>query len=818
MTNMTHAKNIERRFLLLTFFILLICPLTGHAQSFTWDNVKFQGMGFVTGINAHPADPGYVVARTDVGGNYRWDPENNRWIPLMDAFNAPGVSGDAMSESDPGLLYSVTTGPLLLKSSDRGDTWEKLEGFPDIHVNPNSAYFRWGGKRLVVDPNNNGKVLFYASEQDGLWRSPDQGETWQKIDTGEVPPGSGGGNIFTAIDKRSGNGTLNSQIIYAGVQGKGIYMTTDAGENWKILPGGPDSLTHRPVSGTVSTNGTLFVTYTDQESEWGHDGKDGRIYRYSGGRLIDVTPADNNGRGFSGIDTAFDDPDKVIAIQWKPGYEKGIHLSLNGGESWKPVRFSNLSEPSWYPTYVPWTYTSHIMFDKANSDKVWQPNGFGVYVTSNIQAANPQWVTRMDNLEELVAGQVHVPPVTDGKAVFSLVMDKIAFAHDNVDQVPSKSIFGDQFGIGTGMDYCVGNPSVSVIVGSQMHNVAEERHLYTTNNGKGWRPFPSIPADFNNGNIAISATDESRWVWAPHNDASSVPIVQMHYTNDKGESWHPSSGIPAIRNSATHHWAQSLVLASDRVNGDYFYYYLQNDGGALYRSDDGGETFSKVYSGLPQHYQCKLKAVPFREGHLFFHTNRGKLFHSTDYGSSWSEVPGVSSVGGIGFGKPMPHSEDPAIYIAAVIEGTEAIYLSADYGKTWTNISLGEMPAGRVRDISGDLRTAGLVYCATGGRGIMYGRADIPTSISFTNQSQLPELRIFPNPSYGSLLIIEFAKPIETGSIHLFDNSGKMVQTHNIYGKSSEILDTANLQSGIYILRVLNMGYPAGSARFLVIN
>ncbi len=812
---------MDKKLLCLKLSLLIFLPvfLSGiQAQTFTWGNVKFQGMGFVTGINAHPADHDFVVARTDVGGNYRWDPYNKSWIPLLDTFNAPGVSGDAMSYSDPSLLYSVTRGPLLLRSADRGDTWTQLGGFPDIHVNPNSGYFRWGGKRLVVDPNNDGAVLFYASEQDGLLMSGDYGETWQQIDKGQVPTGSRAGNIFVAIDMTSGNGNSNSQIIYAGVQGKGIYRTTDGGINWNILPGGPDSLTHRPVSGTVSTDGTLYVTYTDQESEWDHDGTDGRIYKYSGENLIDITPSDNNGRGFSGIDTAFDDPDKVIAIQWKPGYENGIHLSLNGGESWKPVRFSNLREPSWYPTYVPWTYTSHIMFDKADSDKVWQPNGFGVYVTGNIQSSNPEWVTRMDNLEEFVAGQVHVPPVTDGKAVFSLVMDKIAFAHDNVDKVPSKAVFGNQFGIGTGMDYCVSNPSVSVIVGSQMHRIAEERHLYTTDNGKSWRPIPFLPADFNNGNIAISATDENRWVWAPHNDASSVPNVQMHYTTDKGNSWQPSSGIPSIRNSATHTWAQSLFFASDRVNGDYFYYYLPNDGGAIYRSADGGESFSKVYSGLPQHYQCKLKTVPDKEGHLFFHTNKGNLLHSSDYGSSWSEVPGISSVGGIGFGKPLSSSEDPAIYIAGVIDDTEAIYLSTDYGNSWTNISQGRMPAGKVRDISGDLRSGGLVYFATGGRGVMYGRADISTSGSIPGSTGFSELKVFPNPANGSLLNIEFSKPIASGRIHVFDNSGKMVHMRNFNNKSTETLNTVALKPGIYILRVYENDSPAGTKRFLVIN
>jgi xyloglucan-specific exo-beta-1,4-glucanase len=211
---------IRLEILLLTFLPVTLSGI--QAQTFTWGNVKFQGMGFVTGINAHPTDPDFVVARTDVGGNYRWDPYNKSWIPLLDTFNAPGVSGDAMSYSDPGLLYSVTNGPLLLRSADRGDTWTRLDGFPDIHVNPNSGYFRWGGKRLVVDPNNDGAVLYYASEQDGLLMSSNFGVTWQQIDKGQVPTGSRAGNIFVAIDRMSGNENSKLSFPTQSIQGK--YM------------------------------------------------------------------------------------------------------------------------------------------------------------------------------------------------------------------------------------------------------------------------------------------------------------------------------------------------------------------------------------------------------------------------------------------------------------------------------------------------------------------------------------------------------------------------------------------------------------------
>ena len=725
---------------MMIFILSSVFSYQGKSQEFTWGNISFQGMGFVTGINIHPTDAEYIVVRTDVGGNYRWDAQDTRWIPMLDAHNAPGVSADAMSEADPDLLYSVTSGSILFKSENRGETWTKMEGFPDIYVNANSHFYRWGGKRLVVDPNNDGRVLYYASEADGLWRSPNYGLNWQQISTQQVPVGEIGGNIFVAIDKNSGSENQNSSIIYAGVQKKGVYRTTNGGQTWSLMPGGPDPNVYFPVSGAIASNGTLYVTYSTQASDW-MDGSEGRVYKYSGENLENITPTNNNGLGFNGIDVDPTNPGRVIALQWKPGQNNGIHLTTNGGISWSPISLANLSEPSWYPTYTPWTFTSQIMYDRGNSNKVWYVNGFGVYVTANVEASNPLWKAEMDNLEELVVGQVHVPPVPEGQAVFSIVMDKIAFAHDHVDQVPESGIFDEEFGIGTGMDYSVSNPSVAVIVGSQQRNVDDIRDRFTTNNGASWHRIPTVPDDFANGNIAISATDENRWVWAPHNDATTVPNVQMHYSTDMGNTWHASAGIPAIRNNATHTWAQSLVLASDRVNGNYFYYYLQNDNSSIYRSSDGGESFEKVFSGLPSFHRVKLKAVPGREGHLFFHVENGLLMHSVDYGSTWNEVPGLSGVRGVGFGKAFASSEDPVVYVAATIDGVQAIYLSKDYMQIWINISQGNMPAGKVRDLSGDLRTEGLVYAATGGRGVMVGKLD-------TGKASL--LQVFPGNNLNS--------------------------------------------------------------------
>ena len=59
-----------------------------------WGNVRFDGGGFVAGVEASTTVEGLVYARTDVGGVYRWDATSSVWVPLM----------DWLSQDDVGLL------------------------------------------------------------------------------------------------------------------------------------------------------------------------------------------------------------------------------------------------------------------------------------------------------------------------------------------------------------------------------------------------------------------------------------------------------------------------------------------------------------------------------------------------------------------------------------------------------------------------------------------------------------------------------------------------------------------------------------------
>jgi len=72
----------------------LLMSFSATAENYRWDTVAMGGGGFVSGIVTSKSERGVVFARTDVGGAYRYDNQNGRWIALT----------DWLGESDTGLM------------------------------------------------------------------------------------------------------------------------------------------------------------------------------------------------------------------------------------------------------------------------------------------------------------------------------------------------------------------------------------------------------------------------------------------------------------------------------------------------------------------------------------------------------------------------------------------------------------------------------------------------------------------------------------------------------------------------------------------
>ena len=150
------------------------------------------------------------------------------------------ISQVRIHPSDPDIIYVSAQGSPYAGTEDRGiyrtydggKNWEKV-----LYVDANS-----GAVDLAMDYNN--PRILYASfwdhqrlpwyvrsggEGSGIWKSTDGGDTWKKLDQGL--PKSVMGKIGVTVSR------ANPKLVYAIIESEegGLYRSDDAGESWRLV-------------------------------------------------------------------------------------------------------------------------------------------------------------------------------------------------------------------------------------------------------------------------------------------------------------------------------------------------------------------------------------------------------------------------------------------------------------------------------------------------------------------------------------------------------------------------------------------------------
>jgi photosystem II stability/assembly factor-like uncharacterized protein len=700
-----------------------------RTQLYVWRNVRIVAGGFVNGILFHPTDKNVRYVKTDMGGAYRWDARAAAWVPLTDwasqkDWNLRGVESIGMDPSDPARVYlalgtytgnGVDNGAML-RSSDYGRTWQRTDMPFKMGGNENG---RSAGERLAVDPND-GRILFFGSRNDGMWRSADRGATWTKVTTFPITGRTNGiGIAFVLFDRSSGAKGAPTSTLYAGVSAPevSLYRSTDGGVTWSPVPGEPSGmLAHQ---GALAADGTLYLTYGNAPGPNGMTA--GAVWKYDTRRNVwtDISPiAGGGGGGFAGLSIGGAHEPQLVMVStldhWGPSDD--IFRSTDSGAHWVGVQEKAVRDPSLSP-YLFWGkptprfgwWIGALAIDPFDTSHVMYGTGATIWETrdaADAESARPtHWSVGANGIEETAVIDLISPPA--GAHLLSGLGDIGGFRHDDLNVSPPMGMYENPNSNNVDcLDFAEHAPTVIVRVG---RGGERARGALSTDGGTTWAPFPTEPTTGGrrgSASIAISA-DGSTLVWASGGAAS--------VSHDRGATWTPCTGYP-----------MRARVISDRVNPSLFYAFSTADG-KIYASTDGGLTFAARAgdAGGPGDNDARLRAVPDHTGDLWLIDNKG-LYHSTDGGATFQKLTSTDVASAVGFGKAAPGRDYVALYLIGTVGDVAGFFRSDDAGATWVRINDDQHQYGLVGPIIGDPRIYGRAYLGTNGRGILY--ADPATS------------------------------------------------------------------------------------------
>ncbi|KAK0246051.1 hypothetical protein EDD85DRAFT_944431 [Armillaria nabsnona] len=726
----------------------LFSAVTFAVAQYTWKNVKIGGGGgFVPGIVFNPSEEGLAYVRTDIGGAYRLN-DDDTWTPLTDwvdndRWNMWGIDALATDPVETNRLYLATgmytnswdpdNGHILV-SEDYGESFTQVD-LP-FKVGGNMPG-RGVGERLAVDPNSNNILFFGARSGNGLYKSTDHGSTWTQVgslpDVGtyvvDATDTSGInsdplGIAFVTFDSTSGSSGSPTPRIFVGVASNGtdnIFVSEDAGDTWTAVAG--QQQTYFPHKGVLSpAEGLLYVSYSDGTGPY--DGTLGAVHKYdiANATWTDITPVSGSDLsfGFGGLAVDVKNPGTLMVaalnLWWPDGQ---IYRSSDSGATWSTFwtwgAYPEINKDySYTDGLAPWLGVDYVdttlgdkqigwmmealSIDPFDSDHFLYGTGATIYGSRDLtlwdSVHNISLSSMADGIEETSVQALISPP--GGPSLISGVGDIQGFVHTDLD-TPTTSFSSPVWTTVVDLDYAGNVPTTIVRLGNGDSSTGKQVAI-STDSGATWSQDSGAADNVSGGKIAISA-DGNTVLWR----TSSNDILVSQNTS----AFTPVSTLPA-----------SAVIASDKTDNSVFYGASSS---SFYISKDTGSTFSAVGTLGNSTSPVKIVVNPDVAGDVWVSTDVG-LFHSTDYGSTFTAIEGVTQAWAIALGAAATDGGSPAVFAAANIGGV-GYYRSDDEGATWIQINDLSLGFGSVSAnvMAADPRVYGRVYIGTNGRGIFYG-------------------------------------------------------------------------------------------------
>ncbi len=181
---------------------------------------------------------------------------NNKWTLTDSLLDNSGI--DHFTASPDGkTLFAVNTyyGSAFI-STDGGQTWTRKPNIDSTGVliyNPSTFAISPGGAIFAGSQGVNG---FYQYNEAGVFRSTDNGQSWEKM---KVDSNVTFSNFTCIVVSKDG-------AIFAATAENGIYLSTDNGKNWNPVDSG---LTSKSINSlAISADGSTIYVGTGHSGVW----------------------------------------------------------------------------------------------------------------------------------------------------------------------------------------------------------------------------------------------------------------------------------------------------------------------------------------------------------------------------------------------------------------------------------------------------------------------------------------------------------------------------------------------------------------------
>ena len=303
-----------------------------------WGTLKIGGAGFVSGIVTGQKE---MYLRTDVGGAYKYDYTKNEWVQLFGfltekdrgLLSVKGIAIDPTNDDNVyflcGCAYFSDARTVIFKTTDGAKTFTEVDVTEHIQVHGNGDG-RECIEPIAVDPDNPDTIYAggdVTAGKSALIKSTDGGKTWNPVmgyDALGLFPGElkypmwtdnmvRGTEPLKQYNEQNGIGCIliEDGKVYVGTSVTGqanIHVASVKDDKFTALSKNlPDA--NYPLSITSDHNGNIFFTYI---SGLAFGGMAGGAYRYNtkDGSVKELSVS-KNAVGMIEVDR--NNPDKMFA-------------------------------------------------------------------------------------------------------------------------------------------------------------------------------------------------------------------------------------------------------------------------------------------------------------------------------------------------------------------------------------------------------------------------------------------------------------------------------------------------------------------------